>query len=145
MAQQPWQVAATYLGTKFRHRGRSRWSLDCSGLLVVTGKELGHDVIDLKVYGREPYKDGLRQLLRQNVGDPVQVAPDIDIHDIQPNDILLMCHGQNEPSHLAIAYPHKHGVGIVHTYAEMGRVVMHRLDETWLAKVVEVYQWPAKS
>lgn len=138
---EPWEIAFTYLGTPFAHRGRTRTRLDCAGLLVVVAIEYGIKVKDLRVYGREPYKDGLRNFLIANCGEPV-TRP----HTI--NDVLLLKFPNvPEPSHLAIVtpYPVEGEFGMVHTYAALKRVVRHHLNATWQQRIVEVFQWPKRS
>jgi cell wall-associated NlpC family hydrolase len=136
--REPWEIAREYLGVKFRHRGRSQHGLDCLGLLVVVAERMGIQVFDKPVYGREPWKDGLRDGIRQHCGEPIE-------REIQPGDILLIQFYKSEgPSHVAMAAPHPHGIGIIHTYARMGRVVEHRIDEHRFKQIVEAYQWPGK-
>jgi hypothetical protein len=137
---EPWEVAVTFVGTPFHHRGRSRRRLDCAGLLIVTALEWGFKPKDLKVYGRSPYKDGLYNFLVANCGPPVDRPP-------QANDVLLLqWPHETEPSHLALVTPYfGGGLGMVHTYAALKKVVQHRLDESWERRIVEVFQWPAKS
>ena len=137
---EPWEIAVTYVGTPFNHRGRTRNQLDCAGLLVRVGLDLGIKVKDLRVYGRTPYQDGLHDFLVANCGPPVQRP-----HRV--NDILLLQFPQEkEPSHLAIVCPyHGGGLGMVHTYAALNKVVQHCLDASWERRIVEVFQWPKKS
>lgn len=49
-----------YLGHPFRHRARGPKYFDCAGLLLQAFIDIGHPMKDLKYYGREPHKDGLR-------------------------------------------------------------------------------------
>jgi len=136
---EPWEVALRYKGVPFRHRGRTRNGLDCAGLLVRVALDMNYPVKDLRVYGREPYKDGLRKFLVANCGAPVKRAP-------QVNDILLLRHvGAIEPSHLALVAPHPTGeLAMIHTYSALGKVVMHRLDPSWRQRTVEIYAWPER-
>jgi cell wall-associated NlpC family hydrolase len=46
-------LAKTYLGTPWRHQGRTRQSIDCVGLPIVVGRELGlHSYPDTLRYSR---------------------------------------------------------------------------------------------
>ncbi len=144
-SMQPYEVAMKYLGVPFRHRGRSRPSrtytgaMDCLGLLVVVALDMELEVFDKKVYGREPWRDGLRAGLRQHCGPPIK-------RTLAPNDILLMAPPrEKEPSHVGIVAPYPPGgLGIIHTMASIGRVCYHRLDVTRTRQIVEAYAWPAK-
>jgi hypothetical protein len=141
----PHEHALAYVGVPFRHRGRSRptktysGALDCLGLLVVTAEDQGLPVQDKRIYGREPALAGLQAGLRQNCGDPVDREPRVD--DI----VLFQRPHETEPSHVGIIAPHPSGgLGLIHTYGEIGRVAFHRLDKRRTDLIVEVYQWPAK-
>ena len=65
------EAARGYLGCPYRHRGRKRSGIDCAGLLVLTYKDLGITLPDLKVYGREPANDGLMDAMRAAFGPEV--------------------------------------------------------------------------
>ncbi len=144
----PYEQAKKYVGVPFRHRGRIRpnaqtghpGALDCLGLLVVTAQDLGLEVFDKELYGREPWRDGLQKGLRQNCGEPI-------LGPLEPDYIILMrLHPDQEPSHVGILAPYLTcGLGIIHTYGEVGRVVFHRLNAYRHEQIVEVYTWPAKS
>lgn len=139
---EPWEIALSYIGTPFLHMGRSDRGLDCVGLLVMVAKDQGWTPTDSPYYGREPARNNnsfqVADYLRQNLGEPVDRA-------WQPNDVLLMkLRPRFAPSHVAMVAPHKHGLGLIHAYGEVGRVVFQRLDERRAAQVVEVYTWPAK-
>ncbi len=141
---EPWEVALTYLDTPFGHRGRTRNQLDCVGLLVRTGRDFGLKVHDLRIYGRVPHDEALRQLLVANCGQPVDRPP-------QVNDILLLQlpHAPT-PSHVALVTPYpgdddnnnNNTLGMIHTYGSLGKVVRHRLNATWEQRISEVFQWP---
>ena len=135
-----WEAAMQYLNVPFRHRGRTKNGLDCVGLVILAGKDIGFVAQDLRVYGREPWDDGLENYLKLNLGDPVDREP-------LPNDVLLLrLHRDVPPSHVAICapYPYPGTIGMVHTYGEIGRVVYHRMDDRRRNQIAGVYQWPAK-
>ena len=135
----PHDIAMTYLGVPFQHRGRTRQGVDCLGLLVLVAIEYGNTVFDKAIYGREPWRDGLRDGLRAHCGPPVKRPFEID-------DILLMrLNPGEEPSHVAIVAPHPYGLGMIHTYAEVNRVVYHRIDKYRRRQIVEVFAWPDPS
>ena len=132
--------ALTYLGVSFRHRGRSRRGLDCAGLVILASRDAGYLAVDREVYGREPWRDGLRAQVAMNLGEPLDRAPQVD-------DVVLMrMRPEAEPSHLAIVTPYELSdarLGLVHTYANVGMVCTHSMDAIWASRIVEVYAWPA--
>ena len=128
--------ARSYLGVKWRHRGRSRYGVDCIGLVVLALAAAGVATRDRQDYGRSPWNDGLRQELLDHFGEPVG--------DWQPGDIALMhWDGNREPGHVGLLgdYP-AGGLSLIHSYSLIS-VTEHRLDRTWAARILEVYRpWP---
>lgn len=132
----------TYIGTPFRHRGRTRNGLDCVGLAVRVLMDMDKIVIDKKVYGPEPSKDGLRDYIEQNIGSPVATKEDIDNgFQLELGDILLMKFTL-EPHHVAIVSDYIYGGdAMIHAYAAVERVVEHRLDDVWRDRILGVYRF----
>ena len=139
IAEDPVRVVAqarTHLNTRFKHQGRTPRGLDCAGLLVLTLTELGHSIVDRKSYGREPHKDGLRQTVQANMGQPLPAGA-----AMMPGDIVLM-RFVREPHHLGILGDHPTaGLTLIHSFAEVGKVVEHRLDGRWASRILEVYRF----
>lgn len=139
---EPWEYAVSYVDTPFLHMGRSPLGLDCVGLLVMVAWDQGWEPIDSDYYGREPSRGNgafnLADYLKQNLGDPVT-------RPMRPNDVLLMRLRRTAlSSHVAMVTPHPEGLGMVHTYGEIGRVAHHRIDDFRMDQIVEVYEWPEK-
>lgn len=123
----------TYLGVPFRHKGRNRHGVDCAGLLVASFKDLGRDIKDIRAYGREPHKDGLRQAVQANLGKPSR-------EPLAVGDIVLMKFVEN-PHHLGIIGNYLHGgLSLIHSYGSAGKVVEHILDDVWKARIIEHYK-----
>lgn len=124
-----------YVGVPFKHRGRTPGGIDCAGLIALGLKDLGHKVFDIRVYGREPNKDGLRQAVIANFGEPLPAGT-----PLQVGDICLMCFVR-EPHHLAVISDRSAGgLNLLHSFAEVGRVVEHGIDAKWRARILEVYR-----
>lgn len=125
--------ARSLIGTKWRHLGRSERGVDCLGLLVLSLRAAGIEVQDRAKYSREPWKDGLREALREHFGEPVS--------DWQPGDIALMrWHKEQEPAHVGILANYQFGgLSLIHAYSLIA-VTEHRLDEDWSRAIVEVYR-----
>lgn len=139
---QPWELAMRYEGVPFQHMGRSVRGLDCVGLLVMVARDLGLDPIDSDHYGREPARNNnsfqLADYLRRNLGEPVN-------RPYRVNDVLLMrLRPRFAPAHVGIVAPHEHGLAVIHSYGQIGRVVKQRIDERRHNQIVEVFEWPAK-
>lgn len=100
--------------------------MDCAGLVVLAYRDAGLPVIDLKAYGRTPYRNMLAQALSKSF-KTVQTPQD--------GDVLLMAF-TGEPQHLAIYA----GRTIIHSYERAGKVVEHRFASVWQARVRGVYR-----
>ncbi len=125
--------ARSWLGTKWRHRGRNRFGIDCIGLIVHAVAAGGIQMRDRRDYGREPWKDGLQREIEEHFGAPVS--------DTQPGDVVLMrWHNQDGPAHVGIIGDYCHGgLSLIHAYS-MTSVCEHRMDDEWLARIVGVYR-----
>jgi cell wall-associated NlpC family hydrolase len=125
-------AARSCLGTPFHHQGRIKGlALDCAGLAVSVAADLGIDYQDIQGYSRLPIR-GLLQaaLIDQPSLDRVETSA------MAPGDILLMRFGR-DPQHLAIYT----GQTIIHSYASVGMVCEHDLDDEWRRRIVAVYRF----
>lgn len=127
-------AARGYLGVRFRHQGRSERGIDCAGLVVVSLQAGGREPNDVEAYGREPLNQGLRGMLVENFGEPVPKD------EMRSGDVVLM-RFRGEPSHVGIVgdYPYG-GVSLIHAFAQVKKVVEHRIDDEWLGNIVEVFR-----
>jgi cell wall-associated NlpC family hydrolase len=127
-------AARTYLGVRFKHQGRSRNGVDCVGLCVLAMQAIGRTCFDAKIYSRHAQKQGLRAALVRNLGEPV---PKDQMRD---GDIALMAFA-SEPSHVGIVTNYSlGGFALLHTFAQMKKVVEHRMDEQWMGYISEVFR-----
>lgn len=61
------EEARGWVGTPFRHQGRSRDGVDCVGVLVVVARALGIPHVDRVDYGKFPVGNELVSHLRSNL------------------------------------------------------------------------------
>ena len=119
---------------RFRHQGRTRNGVDCAGLLLLSMAAIGRPIQDLSAYGREPLGNGLRAMLVANLGEPVPKA------DMRPGDVVLM-RFRGEPTHVGLVADYIYGgLSLVHTFAQVKKVVEHRIDDEWMGHIVEVWR-----
>ena len=131
--------AHKYIGVPFRHRGRTTRGLDCVGLIILVAQDCGYDKYKEFPYGREPRNSILEGVLREHFGAPVDRDPRI-------NDLVLMrLRKGGEPSHVGIITTHPHGLGIIHAYGEIERVVYQRFTNSMAKRIAGVYSWQEKS
>ncbi len=130
-------VARQTLGTPYQHQQRTNGlALDCAGVPVYVGKQLGFVFDDFTRYGRLPVPAEMRSALDATL-DRVPKA------DMQLGDVVWI-RFESEPQHLAILgdYPHG-GFSLIHATngAGLNKVVEHRLDADWLARIVGVWRF----
>lgn len=130
----PEQVVAAargWIGVPFKHQGRTREGIDCAGLGINVGLELGEDFPDINGYERSP--DGSMQPAceRYLVRIPYPVV-----------GCLLMMRFATQPQHIAIAGNYRYGgLSVIHALERTGFVTEHRLDATWRGNVVACYRF----
>ena len=83
--------------------------------------------VDSTDYGRIPDGQQLRAGLAQHL-DVVRTP--------LPGDVLLMRFEQH-PQHVALVTD----TGILHAYAQVRKVVEHRLDSLWASRIVAAYRF----
>lgn len=126
--------ARSYLGCKWRHRGRSHFGIDCIGLIVKAMAAGGIQMRDRLDYSRTPHLDGLQRELEEHFGEPVA------IETMQPGDVVLMrWENDAEPSHVGLIASNDQGLTLIHSYS-MIHVSEHRISPDWMRRIVKVYR-----
>jgi hypothetical protein len=85
-------------------------------------------------YGHTPHNGMLEQIVRSYLL-PKKIA------DMAPGDVLLLTWAE-DPHHMAIVSELDGELGLIHSYAQVKRVVEHRLDGKWLARIVSAFEFP---
>lgn len=129
-------AARSYKGVPYHHQGRNRAGLDCIGLVLVVGWDLGLTALDYDGYGTTP--DG--RMMRAELEKHMRRIP---VAEAQPGDVLLM-RWESDPRHLAIVIELPEGPAIIHAHNRKSNysVVEHVIDATWRARTVAAYAWP---
>jgi len=130
------QQARSWVGVPYRHQGRNRLGVDCSGPLVAIAKDIGIEgVTDVLTYSRHPVTFALKQQM-----DKVLIP--IDPREIQPGDVCLFKMVQI-PQHVAIVGDYKYGgLSLIHCYQKVGRMVEHRFAGVWWGRLAQAYRLP---
>jgi cell wall-associated NlpC family hydrolase len=89
------EAARKYTGIRWRHQGRSRMGMDCVGLLVLAGQDVGLPIKDFKAYARRSNGDDLIQAFYDN--GCVRVA----VNGMIPGDVLVLS-DKIFPHHVAL-------------------------------------------
>lgn len=124
-------TARTWLGTRFHHQGRLKGvGVDCVGVIIGVAHELGISDFDVTGYGHRPDSRELEMLCHEKMAA-------IPIGHARPADVLLF-NIEGQPQHLAFMTD----AGMLHAYAPLRRVVEHRIDDGWAARLVAAFQLP---
>ena len=133
-------VARSYVGTPFHHMGRVPGvGLDCSGVLICTGRELGLVPPDFDVPPYTPTPDGhsMIEWCDTHMRRVSQV-------EMRPGDAILLVVDQH-PQHLGILanYPHA-DFSLIHaaSNASPPRVIETRLMFSRTQRFVAAYELP---
>lgn len=129
------QAARKYLGVPFRHRGRGPRFLDCVGLVWRAYHDCGVVLPCPDDYGQEPDAQRFRDAIVEALGEPVA--------GLQAGDVVTLRTALH-PHHVAIVgdyyIPGHHT--LIHASGEHGRVIEHRLDESYMARIVSIHRRP---
>lgn len=139
------RTARRYLGVPFRHRGRNpKVGFDCVGFPRQCYLDHGHEIEDVKKYGREPHNDGLVEACIRGLGEPVKVAP-VGRSDLQVGDICIQ-RFELYPHHVFIVGDYYlGGLSCIHADGDQGpfsRVLECRLDDDRIALITHVFRRP---
>lgn len=137
--------ARAWIGTRYRHQASARQiGCDCIGLVRGVGIACGIYPAD---YEQSPDIQAFAGYSRQPSGALLQeacalFAEPIAIESARPGDFVLM-RFLGEPQHLGILGDYAGGgLSLIHSYAGMRRVVEHRLDDSWAARIAGAFAYP---
>lgn len=122
-------AARAYLGVPYKHQGRNRRGLDCIGLMIRVGHDLGLSDFDIDGYARVPSGYKMAQQI-------AEVCERIPANTAQPGDMIHLAF-QRQPQHLALLTD----IGMIHADNTRG-VVEHVLDAQWRARIRGWYRLP---
>lgn len=126
-------AARTYLGTRWKHMGRSRLGIDCVGLVILAARDLGYDMPDVDEYTRHPHGyDVVRECEAR-----LQRASLVDVRE----NFVLLFREKIYPTHTGIVGRNRHGqLTIVHARASMKRVLEEVFEPHWSGLATHAFQ-----
>jgi NlpC/P60 family putative phage cell wall peptidase len=137
--------ARSWLGTKFHHQAAIKGvGCDCIGLVRGVCRDLGLRQ-DPQKYRHQPIgypmeSDGV--VLLDACAERMEK---IDLAHAKPGDIFLLQWQPSRPHHLGFLVDYRTGgLGMIHCYGGRphGRVIEHRLDDSWRGRVFAAYRIP---
>ncbi len=129
-------LARSLVGTRFKHQGRTKEGLDCVGVVIKVGSELGLLDYDVSDYQKRTSGHSFLHYMRE----AKLVSKNWKKRAV--GDILLM-HDQHFPCHLALLscdLPQT----IIHAHSSR-RCVLEELYEPWKNRFVGLYEFPGLS
>lgn len=131
--------ARELIGTPWVDEGRLKGvACDCIGVPVLVGRARGFVTGEIgdRAYGRLPHGGQLEREMEKHLDR----VPD---GEMLAGDVLLM-KWRREPMHLGILGNYRHAdftapFSLIHAALEFGKVVEHRLDEAWAARIVSAW------
>lgn len=158
------EEARKWLGTPFRHQGRKRGkAVDCVGVALCVGEDLCLSDVqgmpflrsDYLNYGPQPvgrfvHEECKRRLvnlaLLDGSGKLVALPGQPMIHGTGPHFLdvadILTLRAPSVPCHVAIVTDIFGGLGIIHAYSPVEKVVEHTLSTKWLKRIEGVFSFP---
>lgn len=130
--------ARSWLGTPWVHQGRRKGEgVDCVGFVVEAAKAAGVlEVDEAASYKRRP--DGVT--LRGKLAAHLEA---IRTTEIRPGDVVLLRTTGVIDDHVALVVDHpQRGLGLIHAYLPMKKVVEHGLDAQWRGRIIAAYRIP---
>jgi cell wall-associated NlpC family hydrolase len=125
-------TARGYTGTPFHHQGRLPGvGLDCAGLVFCALEARGYQVSDVQGYANVPSNGLFASVVLKH-------CDTINQSDVLPGDLMIFAF-ESEPQHIAIV-TELNPVTILHSYAQVRKVVENHLDATWQARLRGCYR-----
>ena len=126
--------ARKHLGTRFHHQGRAPGAgLDCLGLVVVTARALGIEMLDRSDYHRDPDGVSLVREIGRSLDGPFNLS------EKRIGSVILFQFLLDLPQHVAI---YAGDNIIIHSIAVSPRKVCEmRLSDEWLKRAVSVWEF----
>ena len=131
------KYARRWIGTPYVHQGRQLGlGCDCAGFLIGIGNQFGYEPQDMQGYSPIPRMGELKALIGRQLKQ-------IKVEQIEPGDIVLMdfFKGGN-PHHIGLITDYQGGLGIIHCYQNVGKVVEHALNDKWREKIKIAFRFP---
>ena len=126
--------AITWLGVRFRHMGRDRATgIDCAGLVINVGRDLGLTDYDPRDYGRRPIPGDFISRMRGHLDD-------VPLGEIAHGDVPVF-RSPRHPCHCGIVDRRADGLWLIHAFAPRRRVVEERLVDERLGAMVLAFRY----
>ena len=124
--------ARSYIDVPFVHQGRSRYGIDCAGLLTCVAYDLGMKDVRVNDYGRSPDPTRAREIIEAHM-NPVPFA------ELAPGDVLSFVIVQ-DVQHYGLVVSME-PVRFIHAYQTVGKVIEQSMFGPWLRRLRRCYRF----
>jgi len=128
------QEALKWLDTPWRHQGRTKRGIDCAGLIIRVGNDLGLIDYDVSHYPRDTRRDTFINHFKMNM---IQKS----ILEKQAGDVLLFRAGIYA-CHCGILHFQKTQPYLIHAYVNYKKVVNEHLTKELCSRVTHCFRFP---
>lgn len=130
-------TARGWLDVRYRHQGRTKEKgVDCVGLIIGVGAELGLQLIAPDYYAESPSSNLVLRYADN------QLVPIENKRLALGRVAILWGFDRNEAQHLAIVGEHAGRQTMIHSFSKAGKVLEHSWDAFWMKRLVRVYEFP---
>lgn len=128
--------ARSYIGTRWRHQGRSRSGIDCIGLVIEVAKTVKGWQFDTTDYPRQATDETMIKLFRQH-------CIEVSKKDLQPGDAVVIPFENQRHAGIIGDYIVPGEVSLIHAYLKGKKeVIEHRLDSVWYSRIIGAFRFP---
>lgn len=130
-------IARTWVGVPYQHLGRRKdKSVDCVGLIIGVGQELG-----LKLKAPHAYSPSPASNLVLRYADEQLVK--IEDNSFALGRVAVMWGmDRGEAQHLGIIGSHNGNWTLIHAFSKAGKVVETHWDAFWKRRIYQIYEFP---
>lgn len=133
--QQVVDTARQWIGTPYRHQGRTKGRyVDCIGLIVGVGADLGATVIAPDDYSDSPSGAMLMEKARDQFDEVTDRT-----HPLPGDIMVLWGWNRNEPQHFAIRAEYGGRATMIHAFSKRKQVVEHGIDPFWEKRLMALF------
>lgn len=129
-------AANRYVGCRYRHQGRTSTGIDCAGVIICVGNDVGVWQFDTEAYSSRPNVEEFNK----NMQDAGCVR--IEFNNQASGDILRL-ENSGWPVHLGILEVDAAGCAwMIHAWATAKKVLREELAAPRIAQISQVWRYP---
>ena len=131
------EIARSWLGVPWRHQGRGKTGIDCAGLIIVVGKEIGYlsEGFDKTNYSRRSHGPQFLNVFRESLIEK-------NNNLLLPGDVVVL-REDIYPCHSGIIGYKYDRLTLIHSIAEHRKVIEEDLEQNGRHKhIIATFEFP---